>query len=246
MKALQRLVVLTALLAAAAPAAAQSVTLEFKDEGRVSLTTQNAPVSAILAEWARRGKATIVNGTQVPGPPVTLELVDVYEQQALDIILRSASGYLMAARETPTPGAARFDRIYIVPTSRVTTGATVLPPPPPSVAAVPIIDDDDDNAPAPAPGQRVAPPQNLPPGVVPPQLPQNLPPGVRVPLQQQQQQDVNRVPPQSEEPPRPVPTPTNPFGVAPGSSTPGVITPAPGTSVPGSITPPPAPPPRER
>ena len=210
MKAVQRLGVLALLLAGVAPAAAQSVTLEFKNDGLVSLVTQNASVSAVLAEWARRGKATILNGERVPGPPVTLELVDVPEQQALDILLRTASGYLAAAREAPTPGTSRYDRIYIVPTSRVTTGATVLPPPPSTATPVPLVDDDDDNAPPPGPGQRVVPPQTLPPGV-------------RVP-----QQDVNRLPPQGEEPPpRPAPTPSNPFGVAPGSSTPGVITPAP-------------------
>ena len=219
MKAVQRLGVLALLLAGVAPAAAQSVTLEFKNDGLVNLVTQNASVSAVLAEWARRGKATIMNGERVPGPPVTLELVDVPEQQALDILLRTASGYLAAARDTPTPGTSRYDRIYIVPTSRVTTSATVLPPPPSTATPVPLVDDDDDNAPPPGPGQRVVPPQTLPPGV-------------RVP-----QQDANRLPPQGEEaPPRPAPTPSNPFGVAPGSSTPGVITPAPT----------PAGPPRER
>jgi|RhiMethySRZTD1v2_1073278.scaffolds.fasta_scaffold02949_14 hypothetical protein len=218
MKAVQRLGVLALLLAGVAPAAAQSVTLEFKNDGLVNLVTQNASVSAVLAEWARRGKATIMNGERVPGPPVTLELVDVPEQQALDILLRTASGYLAAARDTPTPGTSRYDRIYIVPTSRVTTSATVLPPPPSTATPVPLVDDDD-NAPPPGPGQRVVPPQTLPPGV-------------RVP-----QQDANRLPPQGEEaPPRPAPTPSNPFGVAPGSSTPGVITPAPT----------PAGPPRER
>ena len=219
MKAVQRLGVLALLLAGVAPAAAQSVTLEFKNDGLVNLVTQNASVSAVLAEWARRGKATIMNGERVPGPPVTLELVDVPEQQALDILLRTASGYLAAARDTPTPGTSRYDRIYIVPTSRVTTSATVLPPPPSTATPVPLVVDDDDNAPPPGPGQRVVPPQTLPPGV-------------RVP-----QQDANRLPPQGEEaPPRPAPTPSNPFGVAPGSSTPGVITPAPT----------PAGPPRER
>ena len=214
MKALQWVGVLAVVLAGAAPASAQSVTLEFKDDGRVSLMTQNASVSAVLAEWARRGKATIVNGERVPGPAVTLELVDVPEQHALDILLRTASGYLMAARETPTPGTSRFDRIYIVPTSRVTTSATVLPPPPASASPVPIIDDDDDNAPPPGPGQRVG-------------TPQTLPPGVRLP-----QQDANRIPPPSEEAPRPAPAPTNPFGVTPGSSTPGVITPPPAPAPP--------------
>jgi hypothetical protein len=222
MKALRLLVTAALLLAGAAPARAQSVSLEFKD-GRVKLVTQNAPVSLILAEWARRGRTTIVNGERVPGPPATLELNDVTEQEALDIILRTASGYLMAARETPTAGASAYDRILILPTSRVTNTSSVPPPAAQAAQAVQsaIVDDDDGPPPPPGPGQRVPP---------------NLPPGVRLPPQQQ---DPNRVPPQSEEPEtRPAPTPGNPFGVVPGSSQPGVVSPI-GSSQPGVINPPP-------
>ena len=206
MKASRLLIVAGLLLYVAGPASAQSVTLEFKDDGRVKLVTENAPVSMILAEWARRGKTTIVNGERVPGPPATLQLVDVYEQEALDIVLRGASGYLSAARETPTPGVSAFDRILILPTSRVTSTATVLPPPQQTFQPQ-IIEDDD--GPPPVPGQRVPP---------------NLPPGVRLP-----QQEPNRLPPPDEpaEARPAAPTPTNPFGVAPGSATPGVVTPAP-------------------
>jgi hypothetical protein len=203
------------VLACAGSAAAQSVTLEFKNDGRVKLVTQNAPISAILAEWARRGHTTVVNGERVPGPPATLELVDVPEQQALDIVLRAASGYVSTARTTPMPGGSAFDHILIVPTSRVTTGASALPSPAAQAAAQALrndaLDDDDDAPPPPPPGQRIP--------------PVNLPPGVRLP---QQQQEPNRLPQTEEqEQQRPGPTQANPFGVAPGSATPGVITPAP-------------------
>lgn len=200
------------LLAAAGSARAQSVTLEFAD-GRVKLITQNASISQILSEWSRRGHTTIVNGERVPGPPATLELVDVPEQVALDIILRTASGYLVAERETPAPGASAIDRIYILPTSRVTNSTSALPTPAAQAAAQPLpapIVDDDDDAPPPPPGQRVP--------------PVNLPPGVRGP--QPQRVEPNRPPPDEAEVARPVP-PSNPFGVAPGSSQPGVITPVP-------------------
>ena len=200
------------LLTAAGSARAQSVTLEFTD-GRVKLVTQNAPISQILSEWSRRGHTTIVNGERVPGPPATLELVDVPEQVALDIILRTASGYLVAERETPTPGASAIDRIYILPTSRVTNTTSTLPTPAAQAAAQPLpspVINDDDDAPPPPPGQRVP--------------PVTLPPGVRGP--QPQAQEPNRLPPDEAEVVRPV-TPSNPFGVAPGSSQPGVITPVP-------------------
>jgi len=203
------------VLAWTGSAKAQSVTLEFKDDGHVKLVTQNAPIGAILAEWARRGHTTILNGERVPGPPLTLELDDVPEKQALAILLRDASGYVSAVRDTPMPGASAYDRILIVPTSRV-ANSTAQPSPAAQAAAQALqnnnnrVDDDDDAPPPPPPGQRVP--------------PVNLPPGVRLP----QQQEPNRLP-QNEEPEqqRPAATPSNPFGVAPGSATPGVITPAP-------------------
>ena len=107
--------VLLAVLAArrGRPAA---VTLQFND-GQVTLSAQNAPVRAILAEWARLGGATIVNGDRVAGPPVTLELTGVPERQALDVVLRSVAGYMVAPRRAGSQGASAFDRIMILPTS---------------------------------------------------------------------------------------------------------------------------------
>ncbi|HEY7184946.1 MAG TPA: hypothetical protein VH436_00290 [Vicinamibacterales bacterium] len=220
------LAVVGLLLAGVMPAAAQSVVnLEFKD-GRVKLVTENAPVSVILAEWARRGRTTIVNGERIPGAPATLQLVDVPEREALDIILRGASGYMVAERDTPVNGASAIDRILILPTSRVTTASSPLPSPAAQAAQAvqAIVEDDDDGPPPFVTGQRPQP---------------QLPPGVRVP--QPQGEGGNRLPPPSvpganapidrginEEDQRPpAPTPNNPFGVNPGSSQPGVINPTP-------------------
>ena len=48
--------------------AQQSVKLQF-DTDLVTLNAQNGPVRAILAEWARLGGATIVNGDRVVATP---------------------------------------------------------------------------------------------------------------------------------------------------------------------------------
>ena len=106
------------LLLCAVPAAAQqpSVTLRFQ-EGLVTLRANNAPVRTILAEWARLGGATILNGDRVAGPTVTLELTDVPERQALDIVLRGVAGYMLAPRRDVSAAASTFDRILILPTS---------------------------------------------------------------------------------------------------------------------------------
>src|SRR5688572_2505144 len=100
----------------AGTASAQGVQLQF-NAGQVTLSAQNAPVRAILQEWARLGGATIVNGDRVAGPPVTLELTAVPERQALDILLRSVAGYIVAPRPAGSQGASAFDRIVILPTS---------------------------------------------------------------------------------------------------------------------------------
>jgi hypothetical protein len=201
--------------------AQQNLRLEFKN-GLVSLSAQNVSISQILAEWSRRGRTTIVNGERVPGPAVTLELQDVSEQQALEVLLRGVSGYLVAARDSALTGASAYDRIYILPTSSRPSTAAAQAPPPPQQAFQAIQEDDD--VVAPTPGNR---------GLNPPaaRLPRDagqpgVQPGVAarppVPL------DPNEEPEEPEPRPATGPTTNNPFmGTIPGSSRPGVVTPGP-------------------
>ena len=101
----------------AGSAAAQTVKIEFTD-GRVNLNAQNAPVRTVLAEWARLGGTQIVNGDNVSGPPLTLELTGMPERQALEILLRSVPGYILSARPSPgVGGASSFDRVMIMATT---------------------------------------------------------------------------------------------------------------------------------
>ena len=223
MKTFHVLAVVALLAAGATSAAAQGVTLEFQG-GKVRLLAQNVSVSQILAEWSRSGRTTIVNGERVPGPPVTLELQNVSEQEALDIVLRNVSGYLVAARETAISGASAFDRIYILPTSsRPSTAAATSASLPQAVQVQDAGDDD-------------PPPPNTPRGP-------NTPPGARLPRDVNQPTSTVRpavtVDDDRNEPDnRPAPSPNNPFGVAPGTARPGVVTPGtPSPTPPGAITP---------
>src|ERR1043165_7075475 len=101
-----RILVLGALISVAAVAAAQTpLRLQISD-GRVTLHAQNVPVRTILAEWARIGGTKVVNGDRVAGAPLTLDLEGVPERQALDIILRSVSGYALGMRAADTQGAS--------------------------------------------------------------------------------------------------------------------------------------------
>src|SRR5262245_48025822 len=237
MKRFHVLAVVALLGAGASSAAAQGVTLEFQD-GKVRLNAQNAPVSQILSEWSRRGRTTIVNGERIPGPPVTLELQDVTEQQALEIVLRGVSGYLVAARDTAVAGASAYDRIYIIPTSsRPTTSAA----PAQAQQAVQVQDNFDDDEPPPGPR-----PPNAAPGA---RLPRDIgPPAARppVPAIDDDGQPPSPAVPGPNNPFAPTPNPARPGAITPGTPSPtpypGAITPAiPGPNTPGVITPTPTP-----
>jgi len=116
--------------------------------GHVTLVAKDATLRQILAEWARVGNTQIVNGDRVPGGPISLELSDMPEKQALDILLRSVSGYLAAPRQSPLPNASYFDRIFVVPTATAprtaVSNAPALLPQPSTFRTVP---NDFDDAP---------------------------------------------------------------------------------------------------
>lgn len=98
--------------------------------GNVSVSARNATVSQILAEWARVGQTRIINVERASSAPITIELVNVPEAQALDTILRTLSGYLAAPRPVPVPNASTFDRIFLLPTSSGTPARTAAGPAP--------------------------------------------------------------------------------------------------------------------
>jgi hypothetical protein len=193
--------------------------------GRVSIIAKDATVRQILTEWARVGQTKIVNVERIPGGPVTLELTNVPEAQALDILLRALSGYITAPRPVEVDNLSRFDRIIIMPTLAAARPAMTSAPPPvfqqtaPQFTPQPAEDqpegDDRPAQPVPAPGAQRGPVFNTfpQPQVVTPQNQPSREPGV-----------VQQATP----PPAPVssPTPTAPYG---------------GVSVPGMVAPPPPP-----
>ena len=226
-----------ALSCCAGLASAQSPLALQINGGRVTLHAQNVPVRTILAEWARVGGAKIVNGDRVAGAPVTLDLEGVPERQALDIVLRGVSGYVVAARDLSVPGASMYDRIMILPTSvaprNPTPAATsifqapggIRPVVPRQAAEDQNAGDDNgdlngnDGVPL---GRPVALPGPIPvPRPVTGATPFN--PTVMPPIVLPEGN-----PPQTQQAPPVVGTPTNPFGLPAGSSLrPGVITPPP-------------------
>ena len=126
-----RCLVLFAFLAGVSPLAT-AATGDLKltiGNGRVTLVAQEVPLRQILAEWARLGQTNIVNGDKLNGPPLTLQLVDRPEREVLEVLLRSASGYIAAERPVSLANASVFDRVMILPVSRGPVGVAAAPPP---------------------------------------------------------------------------------------------------------------------
>jgi hypothetical protein len=143
------IVLMTASMAL--PARAGDVKLQVAN-GRITLQARDATLREILSEWARVGQVKIVNAEKVTGVPVTLDLQAVSETDALNILLRSVSGYMAAPKAQPVANASMYDRIVILATPRlaaVNTGFSTSPAPQRMPAGMPnpvMLDDQDDPA----------------------------------------------------------------------------------------------------
>jgi len=91
--------------------------------GRLSLVATNATPAQIFEAWSRAGGVLVVNADQMPAAPVSITLDNVPEEQALDTLLRPASGYLAVRRTDPVESASVFDRIVILPSSEARQAA---------------------------------------------------------------------------------------------------------------------------
>ena len=166
---------LTLAVAASSTASAGELKLTLNN-GLVTVIADDVPVSRILSEWAKVGQTKIVNGEKLM-TVVSLQLVDMPERKALDIILRTASGYMAAERPAPLAGASAYDRIMILPFSKAPAAPPVsagnmpaaFSPGRPQMAQPQPMDDDPimppGVGPQPLPGQ---PGQPSLPGVTPP------------------------------------------------------------------------------
>src|SRR5258707_3063093 len=115
MARLFRIVAVLFVVTASTVSAAPGVRLAFSD-GRVWIAADGATVAEILAEWERAGGTRIVNG-DIASQPLTLEMSGVPEMQALDVVLRSAGGFIATARtaeQAAAPNVSRFGQITVL------------------------------------------------------------------------------------------------------------------------------------
>jgi hypothetical protein len=171
-----RLAMAVALISGSATLAAAGDLKLTLSNGRATLIAQDVPLRQILDEWSRVGKTTIVNGDKLTGTPLTLQLVDRPEREVLDLLLRSASGYIAAPRNGDLADASAFERVMILPVSRGPVGVAANTPTPfnnrpVTMQQMPMPMPDDDNP-------NVDQPQVMPPGVVTSPVPGGVPTAV--------------------------------------------------------------------
>jgi hypothetical protein len=215
---------------AATSIASADVHVTMQQGGRVSIVAKDATVRQILTEWARVGQTKIVNVERIPGGPVTLELSNVPEAQALDVLLRALSGYITAMRPVEAANLSQFDRIIIMPTLASARPAASSAPAPvfqqtPQFNQQPVAGDDEPDDQRPTPVAPV-PPNRGPVFNTFPQ-PQVVNPPTGAPVGFPGQAPVNGgFPQQGAAPPTPVNSavPTAPFG---GVAVPGMVAPTP-------------------
>ena len=115
------------VLAGGRSAYGQDLRLQFHG-GLVDLSAHAVTVAEILARWSEMGGTTVVNGDQVQSGPVTIDLVDAPEREALAIILRTIPGYLLAERADRIGSGSTIDRIALLPTRTTPPAATTVVP----------------------------------------------------------------------------------------------------------------------
>lgn len=119
-----RTLLIAATVLAASPAAGQTADVSFA-AGRVTITAHETPLAVILGAWERHGGSQFVGAGRLPVQPVSVQLVDVPEREALRVLLRSAAGYVALPKAATPTGASAYDRVLIM-TERVPAAASRL------------------------------------------------------------------------------------------------------------------------
>jgi glycosyltransferase involved in cell wall biosynthesis len=141
--------------------------LAFND-GRLSLVASGVTVQQVLQEWTRVGHTQVDHMEAAPAGVLDIELKDVSEEEALDVLLRQTGGFIARAAPAPSPTASHLDRILIVRgagasdtflTASVQNRTTIVPPPMQAgtvqrvigADGLPVPDDQDAPSPRPTP-----------------------------------------------------------------------------------------------
>ena len=115
-------------LLATSDAAAQKLSLRV-EQGLVTLEAENVTVDEVLARWSSlTGLSVVSKNGRGSDIPVSVHVAGIPEREALALVLRDLSGYIMGERRDPRTGMVTIDRVMILPDSAAQPSAA-----PPSV-----------------------------------------------------------------------------------------------------------------
>lgn len=98
--------------------------------GRVSVIADNATITEILREWERVGGSRFVNAEKIPAMErLTLRLENETEARAIEVVLRSVAGYVIAPKKPGAVAVSAIGNVLILPTSRAASYAQAPPAP---------------------------------------------------------------------------------------------------------------------
>jgi hypothetical protein len=113
-RALVVMLAVAGALASASEASSQSLTLHI-EKGLVTLEAENVTVDEVLTRWSRITRLNVVSKTGTGSDiPLSLHLSGVPEREAMALLLKGLSGYIMGERIDPVTGLPTIDRLLIL------------------------------------------------------------------------------------------------------------------------------------
>jgi len=111
----------TARAQEAVPARSRSLVVSC-DEGRMTVVADSVALRTIIQEWARVGGVRLVNPQHVSLAPVSVDLRDLPEGEALEVLLRALPGYLLQERSMESGGSSVFEKLAVMAPPATGTG----------------------------------------------------------------------------------------------------------------------------
>lgn len=111
----------TARAQEAVPAGSRSLVVSC-DKGRMTIVADSVALRTIIQEWARVGGVRLVNPQYVSLVPVSVDLRNLPEGEALEVLLRALPGYMLQQRSTESGGASVFEKLAVMAPPAAGTG----------------------------------------------------------------------------------------------------------------------------
>jgi hypothetical protein len=103
--------------------AVEDLELSFNN-GRVTIIATNVQIEKILTKWTQVGGTAFIDANAMKNQPVTLTLRNVPESEALRILLRAVTGYVVAPWSEKKIGLSSFRRVLIMTAARLPISQT--------------------------------------------------------------------------------------------------------------------------